>query len=1129
LSMGKHKPRELADCYPRRGKSITLFNVNDISQELVAIKSRVYQAEPELNLGVDIWAAFYKAWLNAFLQVVPKKADLGHRMKLAMKASYEAQFWPYAGRQIPSGTISGWIERASLPTDPRGNVLVTRALRRAMVIVVSEVVMGPPLEVIRLAERADIEPPEFSKVVLRLGQLRNANGIKFTAEIDKALAESRERLTRLPNGYPEHLRTLPLAEQLRVIEVDDLEKLTKGDGLYTERMPYGPSVAGLAALDAQRVVLLGNPGSGKSTLLSAYCATYIGDSAGIALFVRLDDLGRIAEEGLEARSGGVLTSEDAASFVVEAWDNWRQSTCSAGARNFLVDRINKSSNTVIAFDGLDEVALTDHRLSAVREVLHLLEHSSKARLIVASRTTAYVRPFADVVEYFVARLDSDQLERFVLDWFSRRSADDPGRRAALHAIEDERIGPLSKTPVIAGIVCYVAEEEAVESTLFGLYRQYLTRYFRRAWRRKVEQRTSLAAIDRARATAQRLAWAMSGLGNPGMSGPVWLDAASLNWLGARTGVDTEEILDLYQRDGLLVSFGRPSDSDPLSQEVRWLHRTVHEHLVARHLVEKLAQDGRAGLSLLVEASLRPELEHALEHLAGGLAEFGILEASVDALWKRATEHDTSSQQLVRAGTHLLLTTGSTHRQTQVIDFLTRHHEWYLLGRVDPDALRRALLRTLEVGPSATEITHLQNSLANFDPPASWTWSVVEVFKEVSREFKLLNEWALDRLAWKIEPRRMFGEALERLARGRDVFMPWQDDLLTEEEIGRLVGFLQDELKQGNVRTFFSLDQWLHAHCPAAWRQVQSVAEHMLGSAVIAERVQVWVGERRFDWDIVGEDGRKRFFSMTEPWGEFDFGWDLGDRGLELPPGATTWTVVAHQLAQVAWTPAGVTAAYARLSTERQPDGGPPPADLPAEWTASPGALRRTLAFMITSAHDPTLDRIRIILDWFCRESPSSGGSPNHIHLDASWFYGFLNALPWRLQVEAGMQKIEELLAGEGSPSRAIMEWMQSALARGVRDDSSSPAMELVKRFTELVVSRDVDPQAGYELVSFIQSGIDDATPEVIEEICTIIESRALCALPSDSELLVSLLDAVDRARFVAGLLYEVYMSGSRSC
>lgn len=1086
--------------------------------------------------GVDVWADFYKAWMAAFLELVPTKADIGHRMRMIMRSSYAerwSSFWPYAGgrsrRDVPTSTIGGWIDRASLPTDPNGNPRVTQVIRRALVMAVTEELKVPPPEVVRLAGRVGMAPPDFSVVVERLARSRHAGDkVQFTEEIDKALAKTTDLLTRLPNGYPPHLRSLRMAEQLRVLKIDDLEELTKGDGLYSSRTPHGASADGLSTLGGARVVVvLGNPGGGKTTLLAAYCVNYIRDGAGLALFVRLDDLGRIAEARREASTTGALSLNDAVVSVIEAWDNWRQEPSTPRTREFLSERLVRDKDMVIAFDGLDEVALEDHRLSAVREILHLLESSCRARLIVASRVTAYISPFETANEYFVDTLNPGQLGDFVLDWFSQRSQDDPGRNAALQAVKDEHIGWLAKTPVVAGIVCYVAEEGAIESTLFGLYRQYLNRYFKRAWRPRLEQRSSLAEIDAARATAQRLAWAMSGVDSTGLGPHVWLDTTSLNALRAKTNVGAEKLLELYQRDGVLVSFGRAKDSDPMSQKVRWMHRTIHEHLAGRQLAEQLAQESDSGLSFLTQAALRPEWEVALDHLAGGLEELGILEPTVDALWTMSAEHDTPSKHLFRVGIQLLITGKSAHRQGEMVEFLIRHHEWHLLAKVKPAALLEALEQASERGRSATEISSLKQALAYVDLPEV-DWRVVEVSRKVSRELDLRIGWLDDNLAWKIDPRRMFEEVLDRFDQGPYHHFP-DDALLSPEDLSRLAKLIKEQLKRGNARGFLNTGWWLVRKHPSVLQEVKPVAQSLLGDAFVTERVQAWREELPVDWDAVGAEGLRHLFAATTPWGPFDVGWDLADRGLPAPPIVDDWAAAAYGLRQVEWTEEGVKKAHARLVGEGMSFDAQLFTDIEGQgsWSATPAALRRTLALMVFCANEPTVDRLQVLLKWSQSSDPSNYNS-NHIHLDASWFASFLNFLPWHLLVEAGLRECNSLSALSFHSAQTVVEWTLSALGTGLRKDPSSSTITLLRRFVTMIIEPEHDPQIVQALASIMHGGTDAMEREVVEEVGDCLERRAVDVLPSDSELLVTLIYNVDRGRYIAGLLPKIYKQRKHS-
>jgi len=1084
----------------------------------------VVPSTQDANLGVDIWGAFYKAWLTAFLEVVSTKAAIGHRMRSSMQSSYGPRwttFWPYGSgrgkRDVPSSTIRGWIERASLPTDPGGDALVTKVIRQALVIVVTEELKAPPTEVRQLAKRAGVEAPAFTTVVGRLGQLRDSSHLAFTTEIDSALRATRDRLIRLPSGYPPHLRTLRLADQLRVFKVEDLDELTKGGGLYAVRMPFGSALQALATLAIDRVaIVLGDPGSGKSTLLASYCANYIHEWAGLAIFLRLDDLGQMAAVRRDA-VGGALTLEDAIELVIEAWDKWRQQRSTKRAREFIAYRIVNGADTVVAFDGLDEVALVDDRAREVREVLRLLERSCRARLIVASRITAYRRPFDHATEYFVDRLDTADVNAFVSDWFSDRPPEDPGRQAAIRALKDEHVGSLARTPVVAGIVCYVAEDGAVESTVFGLYRQYLNRYLRRSWRPALEQRATLAAVDVARMDAQRLAWAMAGLGDEGVGAQAWLDTASLNWLRARTNVASPDLLDLYQRDGLLVAFGTPADSDPMSQQVRWLHRTVHEHLAGRHLAEQLSRDGHAGLALLVQAALLPEWGVAIEHLAGALDELGILEPTVDALWAVDAENNGISWVLDRVATMLLVNGGSDHRRDEVVQKLVHHQMWAVLSDFDRPALLGALRDALAAGRAATGAVFIQTYVALLDPPPEDGWETVELLRTLSRRLDLRNAWVVDDLAWRVDPQRMFDVLLDRLECGLEAHLPGGDyEPPLEDESIRLAELVVAQLHRGNLRPYFDIDHWMRSRYAAASEILEQAGTDHFGSAFVMERAQAWRDGRPFDWNALSDDELQRFFVAADPWGPYNYGWDLAERGLPLPPDAVEWAQEAYRLSEIKWWDEDRSGA--EIDDPRHAGRG---RALATGWSESPAALRRTRATMLAYADAPTRDRVREVLVWFC-EADLSNYDENYIHFDASWLQRFVTALPWRLRVEAGLLEIEHLREHAYPAARQVVEWTLDGLGDGLRHDPGEGSFDLIEQLAALLINPEHDPQVVRELESFMQSGFDGANPGMKAKIADCFEARIIEVLPIEAELSVSLLDAVHSARYRVGLLPELY-------
>lgn len=134
----------------------------------------------------------------------------------------------------------------------------------------------------------------------------------------------------------------------------------------------------------------------------------------------------------------------------------------------------------------------------------------------------------------------------------------------------------------------------------------------------------------------------------------WIDHAQLgqllgavpaNYLGHSKAEWYNGVQELYAVDGLLIpQAGLKKDVEGY-REVRWLHRTLQEHLAAGYLTRIIKADARIGLVKLRHFTLRPAWDETLNHAAGLIADAHLSNTVIDDLWDWRSHGDTPRRHI----------------------------------------------------------------------------------------------------------------------------------------------------------------------------------------------------------------------------------------------------------------------------------------------------------------------------------------------------------------------------------------------------------------------------------------------------------------------------------------------------
>lgn len=350
---------------------------------------------------------------------------------------------------------------------------------------------------------------------------------------------------------------------------------------------------------AERVVILGDPGSGKSWLLKYEGRAVAGG--------QLDKL----EHGL-LRPNGVLFpiflrlgtlageiiggSRDACEVIVQLLKRQYLPSASERFLNY-IRRWLAGTQCLLLLDALDEVA--EDRRKKIKDVLRQISEDSGCRILLTSRFVGYTGvPFVHKGgkwkrELEIVAFAQEQIEGFIHSWFGDYK---DGAQRLLNALHSETsLRSFAGSPLLLSFLCLAtAESRTIPTQRAALYERVLRLLLQASWRKDandISEELFDTRIEAKLVLLESLAWHFATLNGR------WHDLMATQELEdlvrkRSQGEDLVKIFPSYEqlitelteKDALLI---KVNSSQRIRQQGKipylFLHRTIHEYLVARYL------------------------------------------------------------------------------------------------------------------------------------------------------------------------------------------------------------------------------------------------------------------------------------------------------------------------------------------------------------------------------------------------------------------------------------------------------------------------------------------------------------------------------------------------------------------
>lgn len=264
--------------------------------------------------------------------------------------------------------------------------------------------------------------------------------------------------------------------------------------------PENPAEMDLWALAGviNRTILLGDPGGGKTTAANVLLHYFASDDERRIPF--LVTLREFAAQDPPERS--------VAGYIRHRLETFYQCPVPGG----FIERLLLAGDSVVIFDGLDELLDTSRRAEVAAIVERFCGEYSLVPVLVTSRLVGYDEARLDERQFSCYRLGSfsdEQVEEYVRKWFSQEDGAEPGeaqRSADAFLDESASVPVLRANPMLLSLMCILYRGEgSLPRNRADVYKQCASLLFRK-WDSRRRIHLNLRAGHLLERILQHLAW-----------------------------------------------------------------------------------------------------------------------------------------------------------------------------------------------------------------------------------------------------------------------------------------------------------------------------------------------------------------------------------------------------------------------------------------------------------------------------------------------------------------------------------------------------------------------------------------------------------------------------------------------
>jgi hypothetical protein len=309
-------------------------------------------------------------------------------------------------------------------------------------------------------------------------------------ELSKIYIDVKARLEReypLPKPIDEYKKEIAKYEFARSKARYDMKTLLLDDGparieqldRIIEFSPFSVRKA-LEVKEVKRLVVLGHAGTGKSTLAQSLCWDLLSNQKRahypipfkVAIRFYLSEKLKIADDEKRRKYSLFDFLFDEVKLYTDA------ENC---PRDFLVHLL-RNRETVVIFDGLDEVAEMSDRKMVKEEIDKMVTTFERPKYIATSRIYGYedVPMGPEYLHVSLESVDEIDARKFVTSWYTQREPDhrrkDEKIESFSNALEDPSVAELTSNPLLLTIMALVNETGPLPTLRTELYSAIIDAY-----------------------------------------------------------------------------------------------------------------------------------------------------------------------------------------------------------------------------------------------------------------------------------------------------------------------------------------------------------------------------------------------------------------------------------------------------------------------------------------------------------------------------------------------------------------------------------------------------------------------------------------------------------------------------